>query len=892
MSLTVEVQTWYPRHDFLAKERFPRLVSGEGGTVSANLGARFYKADFHVHTPESTDYKGKKIAPKDLVNDAVGKGLDILGVTDHNSADWVDGVRSAAKGTALTVFPGVEITTPHCHVLAIFDRDTPKAVLDDLLSSVGIAPDKRGKEEAVSEDLESVLEKIARKGGLAIAAHANSDKGLLQEGSGQFRMKVFNREDLAAVEFTQEQHVKRFMLGQVPGYGPKACLQGSDAHCLAELGRRFTFLKMDGVSLRGIQQALLDYEVRVRFAWDVPPEPTYPRITRMTVNQGFFEGASFEFNPSLNCFVGGKGVGKSTVIEFLRYCFSDISSIPDIADDTNGKVSTLLGEGGSIAVDYLDSDGELKAIECEFSSEEPRRSIKDPAGNSAEIFSPPVFFSQGELTRIAASPLAQMDLLDRYLDLSAEVAGEGSCIDALRSNAEKLQDLIRQSKKIVEEIENVDNGLAASKNSYELLQKTLKNPVLVEFPKWESENRYVENVIKTLDAVADGFDVSIDALDVAGQLPSDLASDSPNYGLFIFVKDSAASIIDHANAAKAQFRREIENKKTDIQEILKEWNLEFGEKKKEYEATLLTLGEQDVRRAQSKLRGLRARLDELERKDQRYKQILSQIGQFQKQREELLDGMAQSRKSRYEKRQQKAAEWQAGFRDRIRLQVKQMANYREYFDALKNLVKGSRLRDSDLLTFAKLVPPRELTRVVVSSDALDLAAKTGLKTEPCQKLLFTLQAHEWRDVLELEVSNIEDTLEIEYEVEHGRNKGLNELSVGGKGTVILSLALVEGDSPLVIDQPEEPLDTLAIHEQIVGTLRKQKDSRQFIFTTHNPNIAVGGDAELNYILEASADQGKVKSSGGVDHVETNKLLLHHLEGGIVAFELRRRKYIR
>jgi ABC-type lipoprotein export system ATPase subunit len=144
----------------------------------------------------------------------------------------------------------------------------------------------------------------------------------------------------------------------------------------------------------------------------------------------------------------------------------------------------------------------------------------------------------------------------------------------------------------------------------------------------------------------------------------------------------------------------------------------------------------------------------------------------------------------------------------------------------------------------------------------------------------------------LEVSNIEDTLEIEYEVEHGRNKGLNELSVGGKGTVILSLALVEGDSPLVIDQPEEPLDTLAIHEQIVGTLRKQKDSRQFIFTTHNPNIAVGGDAELNYILEASADQGKVKSSGGVDHVETNKLLLHHLEGGIVAFELRRRKYIR
>ena len=116
--------------------------------------------------------------------------------------------------------------------------------------------------------------------------------------------------------------------------------------------------------------------------------------------------------------------------------------------------------------------------------------------------------------------------------------------------------------------------------------------------------------------------------------------------------------------------------------------------------------------------------------------------------------------------------------------------------------------------------------------------------------------------------------------------------MGGKGTVIISLALIEGQSPLIIDQPEEPLDTLAIHEQIVGTLRRQKDTRQFIFTTHNANVAVGGDAELSHVLQASADRGSIKSSGGVDREETNRLLLHHLEGGGVAFDLRARKYIR
>jgi hypothetical protein len=189
------------------------------------------------------------------------------------------------------------------------------------------------------------------------------------------------------------------------------------------------------------------------------------------------------------------------------------------------------------------------------------------------------------------------------------------------------------------------------------------------------------------------------------------------------------------------------------------------------------------------------------------------------------------------------------------------------------------------------VSPRELISIFNSGDSTSIATKTGLKGDFCQKLIFAMQQNDLRDILELETVSLEDTLQIEYEVETGRYKGLNQLSVGGKGTVILSLALIEGDAPLVIDQPEEPLDTLAIHEQIVSTLRKQKESRQFIFTTHNPNVAVGGDAELNYVLEASADQGRVKSSGGVDHEDTNKLLLHHLEGGIHAFELRRKKYI-
>jgi len=188
--------------------------------------------------------------------------------------------------------------------------------------------------------------------------------------------------------------------------------------------------------------------------------------------------------------------------------------------------------------------------------------------------------------------------------------------------------------------------------------------------------------------------------------------------------------------------------------------------------------------------------------------------------------------------------------------------------------------------------PTALIEYAISGDADGLGEASGLKTENCQKLINTLQTRDLAELLELELVPLADQPEIKYEVEPAHYKALHQLSVGGKGTVIISLALIEGQMPLIIDQPEEPLDTLAIHEQIVGTLRRQKENRQFIFTTHNANVAVGGDAELSHILQASADQGSIRSSGGVDQEETNRLLLHHLEGGGVAFDLRARKYIR
>jgi len=81
-----------------------------------------------------------------------------------------------------------------------------------------------------------------------------------------------------------------------------------------------------------------------------------------------------------------------------------------------------------------------------------------------------------------------------------------------------------------------------------------------------------------------------------------------------------------------------------------------------------------------------------------------------------------------------------------------------------------------------------------------------------------------------------------------------------------------------------------LYEQIVKKVREQKELRQFIFTTHNANLLVSADADLSFVLEASAEKGMVRSHGGIDRQDTNDLLVIHLEGGEAAFKVRGLKY--
>jgi ABC-type lipoprotein export system ATPase subunit len=132
-----------------------------------------------------------------------------------------------------------------------------------------------------------------------------------------------------------------------------------------------------------------------------------------------------------------------------------------------------------------------------------------------------------------------------------------------------------------------------------------------------------------------------------------------------------------------------------------------------------------------------------------------------------------------------------------------------------------------------------------------------------------------------------------YELRLG-GKNLNQLSPGEKGLLLLVfyLHLDKEKTPLIIDQPEDNLDNDSIFSVLATCIRQAKKSRQVILVTHNPNLAVGADAEqIIYVsLDKALDYKFSYETGSIENPRINDVIVKILEGSRPAFVQRRLKY--
>jgi ABC-type lipoprotein export system ATPase subunit len=128
------------------------------------------------------------------------------------------------------------------------------------------------------------------------------------------------------------------------------------------------------------------------------------------------------------------------------------------------------------------------------------------------------------------------------------------------------------------------------------------------------------------------------------------------------------------------------------------------------------------------------------------------------------------------------------------------------------------------------------------------------------------------------------------------DKKLTQLSPGEKGALlfVFYLLLDKEDIPLIIDQPEENLDNESIYKILTHFIKLTKKKRQVIIVTHNPNLAIVGDAEQIIFVSIDKEKGNnlTFEAGAIENPIINKHASDVLEGTLKAFDIRRLKYFK
>ncbi|MCP4149335.1 MAG: hypothetical protein GY757_16430 [bacterium] len=303
---------------------------------------------------------------QDIVKRFRAENLGLVAITDHNglgtirndddsskrymdlaAPTWYELIDDEARKinreageTLLTILPGVEISTTDIHILAIFPPQEPRRkihfILCDLLHETGFDVDEWGKNPKVGKtSVYNTIELIIKKGGLPIIAHVDAHaKALLKlyEIKGAAMKNVLQNHHLHALEIVKPKNLskKNKEVGAPLAHWFRevrekaelsdfAYFQGSDAHCLEDIAKRSTYVKMTEPSFEGLKIAINIPSSRVRlydYLEDEKKDGSY--IYGVEIDHESIKKCKARFNPHLNCVVGKKKEVKTAFFNFLR----------------------------------------------------------------------------------------------------------------------------------------------------------------------------------------------------------------------------------------------------------------------------------------------------------------------------------------------------------------------------------------------------------------------------------------------------------------------------------------------------------------------------------------------------------------------------------------------
>ncbi|HET8893782.1 MAG TPA: AAA family ATPase [Gaiellaceae bacterium] len=893
----------------IAAEVLPEALSK---ALERPRGARFWRVALQVNPFE---YLGRHAKPAGFADEAAynaaiveacrEQGVEAIAITDHFRIDSSQTLASAAREAGIVVFPAFEaVTKEGVHWLCIFDPGRSAKEVERIIGECGVR-DVHAASPVGDIDAEELLGKAREWDAIVVAAHVTSNQGgLLKKLSGQARVRLWRSPNLQAIAIPgpiealpQDLRVIVQCEGDYQREYPIAVINARDVCAPEDFSQSssWSWIKMTEITIDGLRQAVLDPDSRVRLATEPVPEE-HTEFVALAWQSGFLDGVAIHFSENLNVFIGGRGTGKSTVVESLRY----VLGLEPLGDEArrlhDGIVKNVLQSGTKISLLACTRRPGENWYVIERTVPNPPI-VRDASGDVVDVLPLDVLrgteiFGQHEISELTKSPERLTRLLDRFVEPDDSLSARKNSIHR------QLAKTRRQIIEVLSDLAAVEDRLL----SLPMLEDTLKRYRAAGVEERLRDQSLLVREEQVLITAVDRLAAAREAIDAfSREATVDTAFVTERALEELPAKDVLSSLepaFRHVNQAVADaattLRNDLAELERKIDSVKANWRIRQAEVTTAYEKILRDLQEEHV--DGDEFIRLQRRIEELRPLRERKQLVRRNLEELEQRRRNLLAEWDDVRTAEYQQLHRAAKKVTKALERRLRVNVR-MSGDREPLTALLRKRIGGRLSEAiDLLSAMPDLSPRDLA-ISGRAGREELIKKYKLPAAMAERLA----AAGPEVLMEIEELDLLPTTLIELNVAPEGSRAqwqpLDDLSTGQKATAVLLLLLHESSAPLVVDQPEDDLDNRFITEGVVPRMRQEKQRRQFVFSTHNANIPVLGDAELILGLQASGEGGEHGRAeipdehvGSIDSEPVRELVEEILEGGREAFETRRRKY--
>jgi len=602
-------------------------------------------------------------------------------------------------------------------------------------------------------------------------------------------------------------------------------------------------------------------------------------IESVKVEGGTLDGLYQHLSSGLNVIIGGRGTGKSSVIELIRFCLGAPASSEAIGKEALEHALGVLGDG---KVTITLTNGKERVEVSRIASDERSSRPQDVLS--------PLVFSQKEVEQIGAQSRSRLRLVDAFLEGSASNSLRSApLISSIKSLTTEIRSLLAEIDDISEKLlampkrqeklaELQQQGTEQSERSAELepLRRQLDeltpraNAANVRLGSFERSEAKLSQWTDDLQMLAERRPLIEPWPEQAG--PTDQLVDPRGYhvkalqklhetiGQFRQITDELAKLRSSASSEKAA----IESEAREIRQ-----KIEVQQKG----ASIL---DRQIADLSQEISGLKSLADLRNERRERVKNLHTK-------RQAALDEMHNGTQALTSERQRISAKLSEALSPAIRVKVNPLADYRAYQSALNAALRGSGLRYRDLADrVVETFSPQEIAILVEKWDIGTISSALEITDERARRLAEALRAEAGIDLLTTEVGD-----EIGIELLDGTSfKSTDFLSMGQRCTAVLPIILHHNERVVVLDQPEDHLDNAFVVGTLVKAIHSRGMSAQTIVATHNPNIPVLGRADWVAHFDSDGDRCFVKVAGELDDHSIVKSITTIMEGGLEAFQRR------